>query len=233
MNCWIIWINLLKISNSNFIYINMLSFIVKNILNLQPYIFILVNFVFSLLNPNDLLSQKWITEVGLMIGLQFVLIHSGVFMSLGLRRRNDRLKNSILFLLFWTIFYLLFFLGIYFSSGRNSSVAILFVTIMLSRIYNLVISPNKKFASQEIAFSAFGAVIILATGLFSVFVWVPTLSLTDDILWKIIQDFNVDTNVERMRMLFYFGFIYFFLMALVSIYITNTKKDLSIKRKNE
>ena len=124
---------------------------------------------------------NWVTlGLGLML-LEFVTLHSGVFIVVGMRSR-EALNRRWFFVLGITAFYALLVLGFAMGVGQPQLLWI-FALVMLGRLVSLAFDDNPDaVAAEMIARSTIGTVLYLLVVFGTIFVPIPELGITREVL---------------------------------------------------
>lgn len=166
-------------------------------------------------DPVSIDDGGWVRIAASLVWIEFLLLHSGVFMAVG----------PVLFAKFWYrlawftgfgIVYAVSLIGIaWWSGGRY--VFWLLLGVLISRIIMLVILPDKRGVILMLQRSVLGMLLLILTA-FILFLPAPQLGLTEEIRWATFGP-AIDMMTEHPQRMIAWGVVYFFLMGLVEFII--------------
>ena len=174
-------------------------------------------------------NYVWIRLGVAVIVLEFILVHSGVFMAAALASpsRAARVKG----LLALTAFYSLFAIGIAVGS-KTQAVLWVFGCIMFSRILS-AISGGPEQASDVMGRSALSAILYLLLAFMSVLVPFPQGGLNSEVLARYYADRGRGLWEQAPQQALAMGVLYFFILGLCEVtLIPKGRHKMSPGRRN-
>jgi hypothetical protein len=153
--------------------------------------------------------------VGLM-ALEFIILHSGGFMG-AMAASTESLKKRVQAFLGLFVFYSLFAYGF---AKMVDSFQILYVYgfIMLGRFITIIIASGEG-KSQILSRSAFGTMVYMAAVFATLFIPVPELGVTHEVLEQVYPDRRGGEWEQNPEIAIAAGIIYFSALALYEIYL--------------
>ncbi len=178
-------------------------------MGVTPMLVVMVTLVVVWAAPLKVEGGNWVRAGAVMMMVEFVLLHSGAFMSVGPLLLKKRWQRA----LYFTGFALVYFVGLYFLARwvRSPSFMMLIVGVLVSRLFSLVILSDKKAVILMLTRSAVGVFVFMLT-VWIIFLPLPRWGLTAEIALEFIgrRDDMVSQHPQRMIA---WGIVYFALMA--------------------
>lgn len=176
-----------------------------------PLLAISITLVMIWIEPMSVAEGGWLRLAASLVVIEFLLLHSGAFMSVGPAICKKHWQQIAWFLGF-ALFYGLFFAGISVMVGGNHVVWLL-TGVLLTRLVTLLIIRDKRGTVLMLTRSTVGMVILLLTMLVALIPW-PGLGITETVRYETFGSAQ-DMLSEHPQRLIAWGVLYYFLMALV------------------
>lgn len=159
--------------------------------------------------PLKVEGGNWVRAGAVIMVVEFILLHSGAFMSLGPLILKKWWQRA----LYFTGFALVYFVGLYLLARwvRSPSFMMLVIGVLVSRLLSLVILSDKKAVILMLTRSSVGIFVFMFT-VWIIFLPLPRWGLSEEIALELIgrRGDMVSEHPERMIA---WGIVYFALMA--------------------
>lgn len=181
-----------------------------------PYLVLVWTLMQVWVSPMSVSNGLWVRYgVGLM-ALEFIILHSGVFMG-SMAASTESLKTRVQAFSGLFVFYSLFAFGFAKTVG---SYEILYVYgfLMLGRFVTIVIASGEG-KSQILSRSGFGALVYMAAVFGTIFIPIPELGITHEVLERVYPDRGGGEWEQNPEIAIAAGIIYFSALALYELYL--------------
>lgn len=177
-------------------------------------------------HPLDWDSGRWIPfAVGLLV-LEFILIHSGVFMTM-LAARQNTAKRAMLFIAL-TGFYSLFVIGVSASIGSTELIWI-FVSVLLGRAVGLFTQLDEN-PQRILKRSGISMFLYIIAAFASVLLPIPELGVTQDILNQVYASRGGGVWEREPQRAIAMASAYFFAMGGVEVFVFGLRGSQTVRQ---
>ena len=201
-----------------------LNHVIAGLASAIPYIILVWTLIQVWVSPMSVSNGLWVRYgVGLM-ALEFIILHSGVFMGSMAASTESRTKRVLAFFGLF-IFYSAFAYGF---AEIVDSFEILYVYgfLMLGRFITIVIASGEG-KSEILIRSGFGAVVYMAAVFGTIFIPIPKLGITHDVLESVYPNRGGGEWEQNPEIAIAAGIIYFSALALFEIYLSLRQPQVS------
>lgn len=165
--------------------------------------------------PASVAGGSWVKLAVMLVILEFLLLHSGAFMSLGPLMFANRGYRFAWFLGFGLFYALMIWGASSYVDGHY--VAWLLGVVMVSRLFTLVLLDDRRGTLVMFVRSAIGMTLLVLTTLLCLLPW-PELGLDEAVRYRVFGSQD-DTLSESPQRFIAWGIGYFTLMGLVECFI--------------
>lgn len=180
-----------------------------------PVLLVSIVLMMIWLDPGKVADGQWLKLGALMVIIEFVLLHSGAFMSAGPVVCKKAWQHVAWFFGFATV-YGLFFLVLAHWIGQAYVIWML-IGVFLSRLLTFVILRDKRGTMLMLQRSAVGMTILMLTMLL-MFIPFPELGITEAYRYEAFGPVE-DAVSEHPERFLAWGVAYFLLMAIIEFLV--------------
>lgn len=194
-----------------------------------PLFVVSVTLTMIWIDPASIAGGEWLKLGAMMVIIEFLLLHSGAFMSIG-PSLFKKTGHQVLWFVGFTLFYGIFFVGVALWIGQGYVVWLL-SGVMLSRMLTLLILRDKRGAMLMLTRSATGMMILILT-MFVALIPFPELGITE--AWR-SEAFGSarDSLTSHPERFLAWGIIYFTLTGMIEFFVGWRLPDWSDAEVNE
>lgn len=180
-----------------------------------PLLVIAVVLVMIWVEPASVAGGDWLKLGAMMVMIEFLLLHSGAFMSVG-PAVCKKTGQQVAWFFGFALLYAVFFAGMASMIGQGY-IAWLLTGVLLSRLLTLVILRDRRGTILMLQRSAVGMIILILT-MFLPLIPVPELGITEAIRYETFGSVH-DSLSEHPERFLAWGALYFLLTGMIETYV--------------
>lgn len=180
-----------------------------------PLLIVAVTLMMIWLDPGSIAGGEWLKLGAVMVMIEFLLLHSGAFMSI-VPVISKKTWHQVFWFLGFALFYGIFFTAMAFWIGQGY-IAWLLGGVLLSRLLTLVILRDKRGAILMLQRSAVGMTILILT-VFIALIPFPELGVTEAYRYEAFGS-AIDSLSSHPERFLAWGVVFYLLTGLIEFWV--------------